>query len=950
MVAPVRRFLDIRRGEGLLVLLAFLDIAVIVAALLLARPIRNSLFLSEYGAYGLVYAYAAVPLVLTLFVPLYTRIAARVGIRRVTVGTLVFFALNVLAFWAAFRAYPVGDGATAPADASDAVVWLLPGAFYVWVNCFAVVAPVQAWSFANSLFDTRQAKRLFGLVGAGASLGAITGGVMARTLVGPVGGTVNMLLVLAALILLAAGIQRMAQARARGRGPARPRSQPALKFFESLRTIRRSRYLTLMAALVFVVAILTQWIAFQLSLAATERYGDDADALTAFFGTFTFTLGIVGLILQFVLTGPALRRFGIGVTILLLPLVLGFGSTLILLVPGFWMVLFTAGADQSLRFSVDKATYELLYLPLPQPQRGAVKAAIDIVVSRFADATGAVLLGLATQGFFMLGGLGFGLPGTAAVNIVLACAWAALAWRLRTEYVRTIEQTIHRHRMDHEASRVSPGAMLTSGIMRQRLFTGSTEDVMATLGMLEGQSLRKFQESLRWLLGHPAPEVRLRVLAMLSARGDKEIGGKAREMLRDPDIGVRTEALLYLSREHGADPLQVIEQLGDFADFSIRAGIAAYFAASNNPEAARALLAAMSTAPGPDGARERQEAARLLPRVPASLHDLLAPLILDRDTSVARQAIRSAMEVQEDDLIAPLFEALTREDLADDAAEALARYGLPIVQDVAARLGDTNTPAAIKRALPNVLVRIGSADAELVLIDSLLQPDAAVRHSIVVALNKLQTAPGRARIDPEFVELVLAAEIAGHYDAYRRLGELRERGGHDDPAIGALGQSMDQQLERIFRLMKLLLPHAAMHDAYIGMRSRIPAIRANALEFLENVLKPDLRKVVMPLVDSHVTLEERIARANQLVRGPLDGTEQAMATLLSSQDPWLRARAIHAVGALRLHDLAPALERMAVLADAATRSAIRMALHRLATEPEPEAPAPAEIGMGAGTG
>ena len=85
--------------------------------------------------------------------------------------------------------------------------------FYVWVNCFGIIAPVQAWSFANSLFDTRQAKRLFGLIGAGASFGAITGGLLARFLVGPVGGTVNMLLVLGALIVAGAVIVSFANAR-----------------------------------------------------------------------------------------------------------------------------------------------------------------------------------------------------------------------------------------------------------------------------------------------------------------------------------------------------------------------------------------------------------------------------------------------------------------------------------------------------------------------------------------------------------------------------------------------------------------------------------------------------------------------------------------------------------------------------------------------------------------
>src|SRR5918994_3097892 len=191
MLLRVRRFLDVRPGEGLPVLLTFLYVGIVVASFLLAKPIRNGLFLGAYGPYALVYVYAAVPLVLSLFVPAYSRIVARFGSRTVAVGTLVFFSLNVLGFWYAFRFHPFR---------------LLPGIFYVWVNCFGIIAPVQAWSFANSLFDTRQAKRLFGLIGSGASFGAITGGFLAGELVSRVGGTVNLMLVLAGLILSAAGV------------------------------------------------------------------------------------------------------------------------------------------------------------------------------------------------------------------------------------------------------------------------------------------------------------------------------------------------------------------------------------------------------------------------------------------------------------------------------------------------------------------------------------------------------------------------------------------------------------------------------------------------------------------------------------------------------------------------------------------------------------------------
>ncbi len=436
MLQRLRRFLDVRPGEGLSVLLTFLYIATVVAAFLLAKPIRNGLFLEQYGPYSLVYVYGAVPIALTLFVPLYTRAVARVGTRRLTAVTLIFFATNVLLFWYAFRYHPFR---------------MLPGVFFVWVNCFGIIAPVQAWSFANSIFDTRQAKRLFGLIGAGASFGAITGGVLARYLVEPVGGAVNMLLVLFALIVSAAVIVSAANTRIRRKVVTRPMASSREPLRDAMRQIAGSPYLRLMAALVFLVAIATQWTAFQLSLVADERFAGDANALTRFFGTFNLTLGAASFLLQLLVTGPALRRFGIAVTVLVLPLALGFGTAIIWLLPGIWSVLFTNACDQGFRFSVDKASYELLYLPIPPGQRVPVKNAIDIIGNRVADGCGALLLGLATQGFFgWIPGLGLGLRGTAALNMIVIALWMAVAWRLRGEYVRTIHESIHRHRLDTE--------------------------------------------------------------------------------------------------------------------------------------------------------------------------------------------------------------------------------------------------------------------------------------------------------------------------------------------------------------------------------------------------------------------------------------------------------------------------------------------------------------------
>ena len=486
MLQRLRRFLDVRPGEGLSVLLTFLYIATVVAAFLLAKPIRNGLFLEQYGPYSLVYVYGAVPIALTLFVPLYTRAVARVGTRRLTAVTLIFFATNVLLFWYAFRYHPFR---------------MLPGVFFVWVNCFGIIAPVQAWSFANSIFDTRQAKRLFGLIGAGASFGAITGGVLARYLVEPVGGAVNMLLVLFVLIVSAAVIVSAANTRIRRKVVTRPMASSREPLRDAMRQIAGSPYLRLMAALVFLVAIATQWTAFQLSLVADERFAGDANALTRFFGTFNLTLGAASFLLQLLVTGPALRRFGIAVTVLVLPLALGFGTAIIWLLPGIWSVLFTNACDQGFRFSVDKASYELLYLPIPPGQRVPVKNAIDIIGNRVADGCGALLLGLATQGFFgWIPGLGLGLRGTAALNMIVIALWLAVAWRLRREYVRTIHESIHRHRLDTERAASTSIEKSAAEALRAKLAGGEASEVRYALGLLEVQQTRSWQPALRTLL------------------------------------------------------------------------------------------------------------------------------------------------------------------------------------------------------------------------------------------------------------------------------------------------------------------------------------------------------------------------------------------------------------------------------------------------------------------
>src|SRR4029079_13882743 len=332
------------------------------------------------------------------------------------------------------------------------------------------------------------------------------------------------------------------------------------------------------------------------------------------------------------------------------------------------------------------------------------------------------------------------------------------------------------------------------------------------------------------------------------------------DLLRDPDLGVRTEALLYVTREMRVDPLRQLEELGEFEDFSIRAGMAAFLASpgpSQNLDAAHVMLSTMAQSEGKAGLNDRLQAARVLSLVPGLFTDLRILLIGDPEIAVARQAIGAVSVVMRDEVVAALIGALARSELATDAAIKLAQYGNAIVPELARRLQDPATPLESRRELPQVLVRVGTPVAEEVLIEGLLQADVTLRHRVIASLNKLHDLHPEVRLDEQLIELVLAAEIAGHYRSYQVLGPLRQQLKEDDPVLQGLSQSMEQELERIFRLMGLRFPGPGLHDAYVGLRSSSGIVRANALEFLDNVLKPELRRLLVPLLDSQVSVDER---------------------------------------------------------------------------------------------
>ena len=150
-----------------------------------------------------------------------------------------------------------------------------------------------------------------------------------------------------------------------------------------------------------------------------------------------------------------------------------------------------------------------------------------------------------------------------------------------------------------------------------------------------------------------------------------------------------------------------------------------------------------------------------------------------------------------------------------------------------------------------------------------------------------------------------------------------------EPLAGALSETMKLEVERIFGVLDLLYPRDDVSSAYVGLQSKSMILHDNALEFLDNVLKTEFRKMLIPLLDTKVSLAERVTIANRLVPARIDSSEQAIAVLVGSNDPCLRSCGACAVGIFGLKSLEHELDRYLNDPDPLLRETARDAKLRL---------------------
>ncbi|MFQ5632443.1 MAG: Npt1/Npt2 family nucleotide transporter, partial [bacterium] len=178
MATLLRKLFNIREGEGLRAALMFAYIFLIIASLLIVKPVRNSLFLTTFGAAQLPYAFILVALFAAIISTVYASFAIELRLNSLIYYTLLSCIVCLFVFWLLLTL-------------NFQAVWFVY-AIYVWVAIFGVITTSQFWLLANYVFNAREAKRLFGFIGAGAISGGIFGGYLTNYLA-PIIGTANLL-------------------------------------------------------------------------------------------------------------------------------------------------------------------------------------------------------------------------------------------------------------------------------------------------------------------------------------------------------------------------------------------------------------------------------------------------------------------------------------------------------------------------------------------------------------------------------------------------------------------------------------------------------------------------------------------------------------------------------------------------------------------------------------
>ena len=413
-------FADVRAGEGITAVLLTLDVFLLLTCYYLLKTAREPLILAS-GAEVKSYSSAGQAILLVFFTQAYGAIAERVNrMRLITIVTL-FFASNLVIFFALGVAHvPVG----------------IP--FFLWVGVFNYMIIAQFWSFAADLYTEEQGKRLFAILGIGSTVGAVAGSWIARGLIKPI-GVYGLMLAAAVLLLACLFVTAVVNRREidRDRRSDKPRGEEQLGKEGGFAMLVRDKYLLLLGALTLIINWVNsngEYILDRTLLQAAHAAAQDLPPGTnvgewtlQFIGSFKagyfLWVNVLSVTLQLFVVSRVIKYVGVRVALLVMPIISLAGYSALTFAPVLAVVFAVKLAENSLDYSLQNTARQALWLLTTRDAKYKAKSVIDTFIVRAGDLCSAAIVWIGTS-------LGFSTRAFIVVNVGLAACWLSVVLAL----------------------------------------------------------------------------------------------------------------------------------------------------------------------------------------------------------------------------------------------------------------------------------------------------------------------------------------------------------------------------------------------------------------------------------------------------------------------------------------------------------------------------------------
>ena len=798
----------IKPGEARLALLLFAYFFLITAPYNIIKSLRDASYLEDIGPDFLPFAYASV-IVVGLAVSLQARLQTRLSRRALLLGTLAVSVMANLVFWGLLRADHHWKG------------WVF--LYWMWANVLVVALTTQFWILVNDLFNPREAKRLIGFFGSGGILGGVAGGLLTGFAAGWLKDAHDLLLVSAVLLVAAFLVVRRLVAGRRpaagedaavGDEPASPHAAPAkVGFWDCARSVRQSRYLLLIAAVVLTTGIVSTLIDWQSKKLIAQASESAAWNLTSFFGFANSAFLVLAFLLQLVLTSRFIERFGIRIGLMIYPLALLLLSLGAVLMQGFAAEMLTAGtaglgvaiglkgSDKALSYSISQSARELLYIPVVPELKYRAKIFIDMFLNRFSKALGGLVLILvfAFTGLSLTKAAAASLtpiteisPAQIAAGIVamaFIALWIGFNVLLGRAYVREVRLQVAKKWERPDV------------IVSERM---DVETAKLIVDALESRS--------------QSPTLFALHLYDLARR--KKLTPEVKSLLLPPPVELPPGAVPAVLESPGADDAALSPEM----DQEIREVLALPSYQKLMGEYAEGVLEGRG---GGDTAKmELAKAIGLMDRG-SPLAGRLEEFLEDASPEVFQFAAQSAGRLKDRAFVPALVRRLADPLSRGDARAALEKYGESIVGTLSDFLADRSEGPGVRGPVASLLAGIGTAEAAEVLLDELSRGAGDLGAEIIDSLDRIRSRNPAIDFPEDSVKA--------------RLGDALD-------ALGPVRAAAD--VLPVFRLLGLVYDHEDVFRAYQSLLKGTRDSVGYAVELLDQTLDPDLKSRLFPKLES----------------------------------------------------------------------------------------------------